>query len=133
METAKNSKQQTALFFRSERLENSEKNSKQQTAIFFDQEGWKTAKNQQTANIRFFTIRQMSAVLGSLETPRSIPNIGRHNAQTDVNCSKKHILFLYISGMRSMCSHAFSGLFIFWDFICLKSLYFPGAFFLRAL
>ena len=27
-----------------------------------------------------------------------------------------------------MCSHAFSGPFIFWDFICLKSPYFQGLF-----
>ena len=26
-----------------------------------------------------------------------------------------------ICTLRSMCSHAFSGLFIFWDFICLNS------------
>ena len=34
--------------------------------------------------------------------------------------------------LRSMCSHAFWAIY-FWDFICLKSIYFPGAFFLRAL
>ena len=37
-------------------------------------------------------------------------------------------IYIYISGMRSMRSRVFSGLFIFWDFICLKSLYFPSFF-----
>ena len=39
--------------------------------------------------------------------------------------AKKNVINTDEVGMRSMRSHAFSGLFIFWDFIHIKSLYFP--------